>query len=452
LKRFVLIVFAALAFIKFAEFAPYSSAQEKQPSPEIRLGARLFMDDRFSTPRGDLPASCSDCHLFNEDPQGMRGYADFLSRSWVSYRLQDPRRDELRNSPMLFDVALMPRLHYDGEFGSLEELVKGTLSGRPMGWLPGEEEQALALAQSVILNDKGTGRGATASYREQFGRVYGVEADKLTRDELMNLIARAVSEFLRTLNTKKTSPYDIFIRINGLDAGPASGEIPKAYASRLLAQVSTLISKGQLKLSADFDSKALRGFEIFFRVGEKSSNGNCVACHTPPLFTDFSFHNTGISQSEYDHLHGEGKFAALEISDAANAIRPSPQFRETPTRRKPGQADLGHWNFVDIKTSPLRRADESDKEFLHRMVATFKTPSLRNLAYSQPYMHTGGFAAIESALTEIMRLSALARAGRVRSADAEMGKIYISESDIAALIAFLNTLNEDLKQYPAPLD
>ena len=321
-----------------------------------------------------------------------------------------------------------------------------------MGWLPGEEEQALAQAHSVIVNDKGTGRGATASYREQFSKVYGVEAEKLTRNELMSLIARAVSEFLRTLNTKKTSPYDSFIKANGLDAEPARDETPKAYAARLLAQISTLRDGGRLKLSGDFDSKALKGFEIFFRAGEKSSNGNCAACHAPPLFTDFSFHNTGISQSEYDQLHGEGSFAALEIPDAANAIRPSLKFRETPTRRKPGQADLGHWNFVDTKASPLRRAGESDKEFLRRMIATFKTPSLRNLAYSQPYMHTGGFAAIESALSEIMRLSALARAGRVRSADEEMGKIYINEADIAALTAFLNTLNEDLKQYPSPLD
>ena len=47
----------------------------------------------------------------------------------------------------------MPRLHFDGEFGSLEELVKGTLSGRPMGWLPGEEDQAFDRVYQTILKD-----------------------------------------------------------------------------------------------------------------------------------------------------------------------------------------------------------------------------------------------------------------------------------------------------------
>ena len=79
------------------------------------------------------------------------------------------------------------------------------------------------------------------------------------------------------------------------------------------------------------------------------------------------------------------------------------------------------------------------------MIASFKTPTLRNLAFTQPYMHTGGFTTIESALTELMRLSELARAGKVRSGDEELPRIRIKETDISPLVAFLKTLNEDLK-------
>src|SRR5262245_40550729 len=107
--------------------------QNQERSALISLGERLFKDDRFSTPDGDLPASCSNCHMFDQDPQGLRAYADFLNRSWVSSRAQDRRRLGLRNSPTIFDVAEAPRLHHDGEFGSLEELVRGTISGRSMG-------------------------------------------------------------------------------------------------------------------------------------------------------------------------------------------------------------------------------------------------------------------------------------------------------------------------------
>ena len=450
MKRFVLITFFAFVLAGLVERGSNISAQEKQNSSEINLGARLFADERFSTPRGDLPASCNHCHLFDEDPQGLRGYTDFLARSWVSFRLQDPRRDELRNSPTLFDVARMPRLHFDGEFSSLEELVKGTLAGRPMGWLPGEEQQALAQARSVILSDRGTEGGIEGSYREQFKKTYNVEMENLGGDEIINLIAKAVSEFLRTLNTKRVSPYDKFLQANNLESEPAAGVSPAAYAERLLKQVSSLATDNRLKLSADFNRDALKGFEIFFRIEGRESAGNCVACHTPPLFTDFSFHNTGIAQAEYDRVHGEGSFFVLAIPDAEQARRPSAQFRETPVRNRPGAADLGHWNFVDLKASPLRHAGEDDDRFLNRMIATFKTPTLRNLAYTPPFMHTGGYGSLESALMEIMRLSVMARAGHVRSGDEELKKINITQADIAPLIAFLNSLNEDLKLYPSP--
>jgi cytochrome c peroxidase len=214
----------------------------------------------------------------------------------------------------------------------------------------------------------------------------------------------------------------------------------------VLARIASLEAKQEIILTAGFDAAALKGLKTFLTTSGSSSVGNCVACHAPPLFTDFSFHNIGISQSEYDRVHGEGSFSHLEIPSAARAVRPSARFRETPAAKKSGWADLGYWNFADLKTSPLRTANESDEQFLQRMIATFKTPTLRNLDFSPPYMHTGGFSTIESALGELMRLSEMARAGEVREADKELAKITISETDIAPLAAFLRTLNENLKK------
>ncbi|HKQ73174.1 MAG TPA: cytochrome c peroxidase [Blastocatellia bacterium] len=413
------------------------SKQKQEKSALVHLGERLFKDDRFSTPNGDLPASCSNCHLFDEDPQGLRAFTDFLNRSWVSSRAQDRRRLGLRNSPTIFDVTEMPRLHHDGEFGSLEELVRGTISGRPMGWLPGEEAQAFERARAVVLNDTGA-----ESYRVQFKTAFNIEVDKLNRDDVVNLIAKAVAGFIRTLNTRKDSPYDKFVELNGLEKKPAPGEDNKAFARRSLAQIISLESKSSIKLTKDFNVTALKGLKIFY----DAAAGNCATCHAPPLFTDFSFHNKGVSQVDYDRVHGEGKFAALAIPAAAAARRPSAQFRENPSKDKPGEADLGFWNFVDLNTSPLRRSGESDDLFLRRMIAAFKTPTLRNLAYTQPYFHNGSIITLEETLGEIIRLSEMSRAGRVREGAEEMAKIGISAADIAPLIAFLNSLNEDLKR------
>ena len=452
-RRTVWLAFVAFAFMSLAGWTRGSAqrndnrAPVKTPSslPQLRLGERLFKDPRFSTTKGDFPASCSTCHLFTEDPQGLRAYADFLNRSWFSYRFGDPRRNELRNSPALYDVGQMPRLHFDGEFASLEDLVKGTFAGRPMGWLPGEQPQAYAQIQAVVLADKGDESGAGA-YRDQFRAASGLELDKLSRDELVNQVAQAVADFMRSLNSPMNSPYDQFIKLNKLEAAPAAAESSPAFAAKLLAKVVALEKAGSLKLPTGFETAALDGFKIFFRVEGATAVGNCVACHAPPLFTDYSYHNLGISQVEYDQMHGAGKFAVLSIPDAATAVRPAAQFRETPTRARPGEVDLGYWNFADLKKSPWRRAEENDTQFLRRLIGTFKTPGLRHLAYSYPYMHTGAYGSLEDTLAEIMRLSEMARAGEVRAADEELKRISISEAQIVPLVAFLKTLSEDLKR------
>lgn len=423
--------------------APSAAATNKpvyaKLTPQQQLGERLFRDERFTAPNGDFATSCRTCHLFDEDPQGQRAYTDFFNLSWVPHRSQDPRRSELRNSPTLYDVALMPRLHLDGEFASLEDLVKGTLSGRPLGWLPGEERQAFAQVHHVLVNDK-----SALSYVQQFKLAYKVELAGLPESEVVSLVARAVAEYMRTFKSPQNASFDRFLRANKL-AWPAGNQAVLTQTQQFVSQLEALERSKDLKLSKDFNADALLGLKVFLRTSGESSVGNCVTCHAPPLFTDFSFHNLGVSQAEYDQAHGEGAFNALPIPSAAEAQRPIARFRETPSKRKPGDVDLGHWNMVDMRRSPLRQTGESDEQFLQRMIGTFKTPTLRHLAYSYPYFHNGTYTSLEETLREMMRLSELARAGRVREADPELARIKLREADLGPLIAFLNALNEDLK-------
>ncbi|MEW6127472.1 MAG: cytochrome c peroxidase [Acidobacteriota bacterium] len=405
-------------------------------SAVIELGKQLFKEAGFSSPNGDLPASCNHCHMLDEDPQGLRAYTDFFNRSWISFRSQDKRRLALRNSPTILDVGAMPRLHYDGEFASLEDLVKGTLSGRTLGWVAGEEAKAKENARAVILKNQ-------ATYGRKFEQAFAVNIEAVSSDELLNLVAKAVADYCRTLRSHKNSTYDQFIALNGLETAPANGEDAKAYGQRLLEKIQQLETEKTLKLTPGFNQSALQGLKIFFRADK----GNCLACHAPPAFTDHSFHNLGISQREYDRRHGEGKFAELAIPDVASAARPSAQALEIPLEEKPGYADLGFWNYVDVKNSSLRKPGESDNQFLNRMIGTFKTPTLRNLKYSYPYFHNGTLFTLDEVLGEMLRLSDMARAGRIREGDEELAKIKFTASDIAHLVNFLNTLNEDLNNH-----
>lgn len=414
------------------------AAYEKLTLPQ-QLGERLFRDERFTAPNGDFQTSCRTCHLFDEDPQGQRAYTDFFNLSWVPHRSQDPRRSEIRNSPTLYDVALMPRLHLDGEFASLEDLVKGTLSGRPLGWLPGEEAQAFAQVRRILVSDN-----ATPNYVQHFKRAYRVDLAALPQSEVLALVARAVADYMRTFKSPQNAPFDRFLRANNL-AWPTENQAVSAKTEQFLSKLESLERNKTLRLGKDFNIDALQGLKIFLRTSGESSVGNCVTCHAPPLFTDFSFHNLGVSQAEYDQVHGAGAFATLPIPNAAEAQRPSAQFRETPSKHKPGEVDLGHWNIVDLKHSSLRRSAESDEQFLQRMIGTFKTPTLRHLAYSYPYFHNGTYTSLEDTLRELMRLSELARVGKVRQADSELARIKLGEADLGPLVAFLNALNEDLK-------
>ena len=93
-----------------------------------------------------------------------------------------------------------------------------------MGWLPGEEAQAYEHARRVLLSDRGEGQAAEGAYRDQFKKAFGVDIERLGPDETMNLVARAVANYCRTLNTRKDSAYDRFIAANNLASGPSPGE------------------------------------------------------------------------------------------------------------------------------------------------------------------------------------------------------------------------------------
>lgn len=444
-KYAALVMVAALLLASVAK--PVSDDQANAHRAEIRLGVRLFNEERFSSPKGDLVSSCSHCHLYEADPERARVFTDSFARSWIPWRPTDPRREGARNAPTLFDLADHAPLHFDGEFNSLEELVTGTISGRTFGWLPGEERDALEQIYQVIRKDAGNNQGVDSTYRHQFKLAYGVDLATLSHAQVIELIGRAMAVYLRTLRSMRTSPYDQFMAMNGLDARPAQGETATTYAQRLRARLAVLEAQKKLRTPAGFGAEAIVGMKIFFLTEGAAAVGNCVSCHAPPLFTDASFHNMGVTQSEYDQVHGEGSFAALKIPDAAQAVRPSINFRLAASPGKPDHADLGYWNFINLANSSLRRAEESDSQLLQRMIASFKTPSLRNLAYSEPYMHNGQFASLQSAMAELTRLSVMARAGRVRAADQGLARINIAAADIPPLLAFLQTLNEDLRRW-----
>ena len=433
---FVLAVTALIA----AEAPPDDTLQS---APET-LGQQLFHDTRFSNPRGDMETSCASCHM-RSDPLGYRAFTEALSHSWHPWRNEDPSREALRNTPTLLDLADHPLIHFDGEFHSLEEQARKTLVGRNFGWLPSEKQTALDHIYAAIH-----AQDASQSYRERFLTDYTIDIDSLDRVQLVNAMGNAIADFVRSLRSEYTSAYDRFLTLNKIDPAPKPGEGPKGYGTRLLEEMAKNEEEGTLRLPEAFSPLALEGYKTFLRTTGRDQAGNCVACHVPPTFTDFTFHNAGVTQDIYDGAHGEGSFTALAIPSDPNTPRPMKKFLSISSRKRPGHVDLGHWNYAKFGASPLYRAQDSESAFLERTIATFKTPTLRNLAATDPYMHDGGYVTLEEALDLKIRAAFLARMGQLRNPDPELEHIHIFEDDIPALFAFLNALNDAGKRVAVP--
>jgi cytochrome c peroxidase len=120
------------------------------------------------------------------------------------------------------------------------------------------------------------------------------------------------------------------------------------------------------------------GLQIF------RGKGNCTACHVGPNFTDEQFHNTGVAWRD-SRLTDEGRFAI------------------SGNRRDHG---------------------------------AFKTPTLREIARTAPYMHDGSMATLEDVI------DFYSEGGRPNpSLDPEIRPRNFTPEEKRALIAFLQSLN-----------
>jgi cytochrome c peroxidase len=162
-----------------------------------------------------------------------------------------------------------------------------------------------------------------------------------------------------------------------------------------------------LQGKAKFTTQELEGMSVFIRADK----GNCAACHTmaassnqPSLFTDFTYDNIGVPR------HPNRQFFAADFVD--NALMQT-------------KGDTG-----------LR--------------GKFRVASLRNVAKTAPYMHNGVF----SSLREVIEFYNTRDTDPQRWGEAEvpetvnhdeLGNLKLSDRDVDALVAFLNTLSDGYK-------
>lgn len=155
------------------------------------------------------------------------------------------------------------------------------------------------------------------------------------------------------------------------------GKALEAYQRQLISKNSPFDQfVAALPDSEQLDESARRGLRLF--VGR----GGCTNCHAGPNFSDGEFHNIGLARHP-DLPRDSGRFEGIRKLKA-DRFKGTGEFSDD---RGP-EANI-KLRYLVVKTNNL---------------AEFKTPSLRNVADSAPYMHDGRFATLREVLDHYSEL------------------------------------------------
>ena len=190
--------------------------------------------------------------------------------------------------------------------------------------------------------------------------------------------------------------------------------------------VEGLRTGDEQKLEA-LTAEARRGFELF------TGKAQCIVCHHGPLFTDFEFHDTLVPTIDGGPETDPGRARGLQ-SLLASEFGMQSRWSDDP--------DGAHVDKVRF----LPRGDH-----WHGNSAEFKTPSLRNVALTAPYMHNGVFATLE----EVVDFYSTRDSARDSTAPGEtiLQPLRLTDEERDDLVAFLESLTDnslDLDRVAAP--
>ena len=342
------------------------------------LGQRLFFDPRLSA---NGAVSCASCH---------RPELAFTDGLPVAVGIGTGQR----HTPGLLGVAHSPWFYWDGrrdsqwaqaltplethfEQGAGRAAIVRLLASDPE-YQPVYEEIFGALPDPARLPDAASPLGGDAE-REAWHRL---DADlRFAVSTAFANAGKALAAYQRTLLPARAS-FD-------------------AYADALAREGETRRRRQGYTLSRE----ELAGLALF--IGE----AQCVNCHNGPLFTNHDFHNTGILPLAGE-LPSLGRFDGVRLAreDAFNCLG---EFSDAA----PGQC------------AELRFAKDNGE-----LAGAHKTPGLRNVSLTAPYMHTGQIAT----LAQVLRHYNEAPTAMLGHNEAK--PLGLSHRQLRQLEAFLHTL------------
>jgi cytochrome c peroxidase len=310
-----------------------------------RLGQYLFFETALS---GNGEHSCATCH------QPEHGFSDPEALSSAMGITE-------RHAPTIVNSAYNRWYFWDGRCDTLWCQATGPLEA------PTEQgTNRLAVAHHLYADDE---------LNTAYTAIFGAFPD-LSDTERFPANARPVAD--------EEDPSQIAWASMSADDQVAATTVFVNAAKSIAAFERKLVQQGSafddmLDAFADGDpsggdtlsDSAKRGATMF--TGE----GMCWACHTGPTFTNKEFHNVALPEVVGIDNQSAGRYDGI-ASLHANPFNSMGQYSDDDSD-------------AELKLSHLIQSAEE--------IGTFKTPGLRNLMDTAPYMHGGHF----ETLTDVVR-------------------------------------------------
>lgn len=344
-----------------------------------RFGRRLFYETRLS---GDGTVSCATCH--QPDLDWTDGKAVSVGMGTTT-----------RNAPSIWNAAHNRWQFWDGRADSLWAQSLGPIES------PAEMGGHRLSVCGLIVN--------VPEYNALYEEIFGAISTQPFAREIQDMDSDNVSKRWKALSeSHRETVNQVFANV---------GKALEAFERRLISDnsafdqfVTALRERNAQALSAALPESAVRGLKIF--VGR----GRCLLCHTGPNFTDREFHNIGLDQGR-------------------------------------GGADTGRYDGIgQVKASPFNgmgpySSDRSDEanialRYLARKpnnLGEFKTPTLRNVARTAPYMRDGRFQSLREVVEFYSRLDQTPAMGH---REESLQPLDLSERDVEDLVSFLQALTD----------
>ena len=347
------------------------------------LGRALFFDAGLSV---DGSVSCGTCHL----PE--RAFAD-------GRRLGRGLSDLERHTPALWNQAHNRWYFWDGRADSLWH----------QALMPLEDPREHGFSRLGVVRHVAQTPALRERYEALFGSLPALDGlPEHARPALADLRHPHRDAWLALQPEQREALDAAFVKV---------GKALAAYVERLVSDRAPFdvfvegLRTGDERRFAALDDPAQRGLEIFM------GRGNCHVCHAGPNFTDLEFHDIRVPVDP-DLPEDLGRRDGLELLLSA-------PFNSTGVHSDDREAGLQKIRFLDRGG--------------HVGVGQFKTPSLRNVAVTAPYMHQGQFATLEEV---VHYYSTLEGARESMHPEVILKPLELSDREQADLVAFLESLTD----------